>query len=74
MRITRVEAIPISVPYARPIVVSLGVQINADNIVIKIFTDEGFVGIGEVSPLLPAYTGETQSTALSVIKDYLGLL
>ncbi|NLL21002.1 MAG: hypothetical protein GX263_04600 [Firmicutes bacterium] len=72
MRIIRVEAIPISVPYARPIVVSLGVQVNADNIVIKIFTDEGFVGIGEVSPLLPAYTGETQSTALSVIKDYLG--
>ncbi len=72
MRITRVEAIPVSVPYARPIVVSLGVQVNADNIVLKIFTEEGFTGLGEVSPLLPAYTGETQSTALSAIKEYLG--
>lgn len=74
MKIKRIEAIPISVQYKRPITVSLGVQENADNVVIKIYTDEGIVGIGEVSPLLAAYTGETQMTALSVIKDYLGPL
>jgi L-alanine-DL-glutamate epimerase-like enolase superfamily enzyme len=72
MRIIEIEAVPIEVPYFRPIPIALGVHNRASNIVVKLHTDSGVRGIGEISPLIPSYSGETQGTALSVLKECLG--
>lgn len=71
MRITGIEAVPINVPYHRHIPIAVGVNKCAKNVLIKVYTDEGISGIGEVSPLIPSYSGETQETALSVITECL---
>jgi len=72
MRITGIEAVPISVPYHRPIPIAVGVNKCASNVVVKVYTDNDVVGIGEISPLIPSYSGETQRTALAVILECLG--
>ncbi|MFQ5826529.1 MAG: mandelate racemase/muconate lactonizing enzyme family protein [Dehalococcoidia bacterium] len=72
MKIVGIEAIPVKVPYHRPIPIAVGVNRCANNVVIKLHTDDGIVGLGEVSPLIPTYSGETQQTALCVISECLG--
>lgn len=72
MRITWIEAIPIYVPYHRAIPIAVGVNKCARNVVVKVYTDNDVVGIGEISPLIPSYSGETQRTALSVVSECLG--
>ena len=72
MRITCIEATPIEVPYHRPIPMAIGTNRCASNIVLKLHTDNGIIGIGEISPLIPSYSGETQHTALSLVSEYLG--
>lgn len=49
----------------------MGIHTHATNIVIKIHIDNGITAIGEISPLIPSYSGETQSTALSVVAECL---
>ena len=72
MRITAIEAVPISVPYHRPIPIAVGIHKCANNVVVKVYTDNGVTGVGEISPLIPSYSGETQHTALVVISECLG--
>ncbi len=38
---------------------------------VKVYTDEDIVGLGEVSPFIPAYTGETQETAVEVLHKWI---
>lgn len=71
MRITGIEAVPIHVPYHRPIPIAIGTNKHANNVLVKLNTDEGVMGVGEVSPLIPSYSGETQETAVSVISECL---
>ncbi len=72
MKIERVEIIPLEVPYHRPISISAGTISTAKNILVKVCTDEGIVGLGEVSPFIPAYSGETQETAVGVLHRWIG--
>lgn len=71
MKIVSIESIPVRVAYHRPIPIAIGINKCASNVVIKLYTDEGVVGIGEVSPLIPSYSGETQETAISIISECL---
>lgn len=71
MRITSIEAVPVCVPYHRSIPIAVGMNKHAKNVLIKVYTNEGVAGVGEVSPLIPSYSGETQETALAVITECL---
>ncbi|MEA3356726.1 MAG: enolase C-terminal domain-like protein [Candidatus Bipolaricaulota bacterium] len=71
MKIERVEIIPLEVPYHRPTSISVGTISTAKNILVKVYTDDGIVGLGEVSPFIPPYTGETQETAVGILHKWI---
>ena len=59
MLITSIEAIPISVPLTKPIVMSHITVAQSDNVLVKVTTDDGIVGWGEGVEATDL-TGETQ--------------
>ena len=69
MKITKVEVFPIGMPYAKPYEQATGVTKMARRVVIKIYTDEGVVGLGEASTLLPNRTGESAQVIAVVIAN-----
>ncbi len=52
-----------------PFTISTGTMDYAQNTLIKIFTDEGIIGIGECSAF-PMIVGETQNTCFEMAKDF----
>ncbi len=50
MRIERVESIPIEVPVRRPLKMAVATVNVRTCIVVRITTDEGLVGLGEILP------------------------
>jgi L-alanine-DL-glutamate epimerase-like enolase superfamily enzyme len=72
MKITRVETIPVKVPI-RPefqITGSLGKHIESPFLILRVHTDEGLIGLGEVS-CTPVWSGEDQVTAAHIISGFL---
>ncbi len=72
MKITRVETIPVKVPI-RPqfqIQGSLGMHLESPFLILRLHTDEGLTGLGEVSST-PVWSGEDQVTAAHVIANFL---
>lgn len=69
MTITQIEIYKVSIPLKEPFVTSLGKEVNADNIVIVIRTDEGFSGFGECNPFMPI-NGESIDTCFSVAQYF----
>src|SRR4030066_97934 len=67
MKITRIECIPVSIPFVKPIVMSGGAAKCADAVVLKIHTDEGITGIAETGDTSLWYMGESQDSILSNI-------
>jgi L-alanine-DL-glutamate epimerase-like enolase superfamily enzyme len=49
MKIARIEAIPVSVPRAEPFASALGVQETTDFGIVRVYADDGTVGLGEIS-------------------------
>lgn len=72
MRIARIETIPVNIPInpERAIRGSLGAHTVSPFLLVKIHTDEGITGLGEVS-CTPIWSGEDQVTAAHFIHDYL---
>lgn len=70
MKITRVETIPIKIPYKKQYKTSLSIKTVAANLLVKIYTDQEIVGIGECAPY-PAFSGDTQETVKAVIDHHL---
>lgn len=64
MKITKVECIPVSIPFVKPIVMSGGPATVADGVVLKIHTDEGVTGIGETGDTSLWYMGESQDSIM----------
>jgi L-alanine-DL-glutamate epimerase-like enolase superfamily enzyme len=64
MKITKVECIPVSIPFAKPIVMSGGPATVADAVVVKIHTDEGITGVGETGDTSLWYMGESQDSIM----------
>jgi L-alanine-DL-glutamate epimerase-like enolase superfamily enzyme len=67
MRITRVECIPVSTPLLKPLVIGTTNINEIDQIVLKIFTDEGHIGIADSGDTSAFYHGETQDSIAGVI-------
>lgn len=72
MKITRIETIPVSIPInpRRAIRGGRGAHTHSPFLLIKIHTDEGIVGLGEVS-CTPGWSGEDQVTAAHIIASYI---
>jgi len=63
--IRQIEIYKLSVPLIEPFSTSLGTEYAAENVLVKIFTEEGLIGFGECSPYMPI-NGESQDTCFIV--------
>ncbi len=72
MKITKIECIPLSMPFAKPVVMSGGVEACSDVILVKMHTDEGIVGIAETGGTSPWYQGESQDSITHNINRVFG--
>lgn len=68
IRIKDVEIYAFDIPLVEPFKVSLGVITAANNVLVRIITDSGLVGLGEASPYAPI-TGDTQDTNLLIARN-----
>ncbi|MFT3704435.1 MAG: dipeptide epimerase [Agriterribacter sp.] len=71
MRITHTDIYKLSIPM-HPFSIATGTMHFAQNIFIRIYTDEGWYGVGECSAF-PVITGETQATCFEMAKDFAAL-
>ncbi len=73
MKITRLEAWRIAVPFAKPYKLSkvYGTIHDALAVILKLYTDQGVVGLGEADPM-PPFTEETPAGVVAALRDYLG--
>ncbi|MFN7923039.1 MAG: enolase C-terminal domain-like protein [Bryobacteraceae bacterium] len=72
MKITSIETIPVRVPI-RPefqIRSSLGAHLVSPFLILRVHTDEGITGVGEVS-CTPVWSGEDQVSAANMIRQYI---
>src|SRR5574341_2458455 len=70
MKIERVDAIPVSLPLAKPIRMTGAEVAVAQNVVLSIQTDTGLTGWGE-GAWAPTFSGETQGSSVAAIAGYL---
>ncbi len=73
MKITRIETIPIRVPIKPELAIRSGrggAHTVSPFLLVKVHTDEGLTGVGEVS-CTPRWSGEDQVTAAHLIRAYL---
>lgn len=75
MKITSIETIPVQVPIhpERAIRSGRGSHLVSPFLLVKVHTDEGVTGLGEVS-CTPGWSGEDQVTAAHFIHQFLGPL
>ncbi|MFF7601932.1 mandelate racemase/muconate lactonizing enzyme family protein [Streptomyces mirabilis] len=66
MKIVRVETIPFSIPYKKPLKFASGEVHTADHVLVLVHTDEGLTGVAEAPPRPYTY-GETQESIIAVI-------
>ena len=67
MKITRVECIPVTTPLIKPIIIGTTNIKQIEQIVLKIFTDDGIVGIADSGDTSAFYHGETQDSISGII-------
>ena len=72
MKITDIETIPVDVPISpdRMIIGARGPHDRSPFLIVRVHTDEGLVGLGEVS-CTPRWSGEDSDTARHVCERYL---
>lgn len=68
MRITSVEIQPLTLELQTPLKVAYGTYPVLEYALLKVFTDEGLLGLGEASPD-PEVTGETQASVLGALEN-----
>lgn len=72
MKITGIELIPLTMIFKASIEESFGtVGKREDNVIVKLYTDEGITGLGEGCTLGPFYCGESQETVMGMIAGHL---
>lgn len=71
--VAAVDVAPLDLPLEEPFEIALGTREAAANVLVRVETDDGVVGVGEGSPL-PPVTGETQDSALAVASAAADLL
>ena len=65
LTIEGISLFKLSIPLKEPFITSLGVDESAENVLVKIDTQEGITGFGECSPYMPI-NGESQDTCFIV--------
>jgi muconate cycloisomerase len=70
MKITKIKLSHIAIPFAIPYKLSktYGTLNEAHAVIIRVFTDEGIVGLGEADPMSP-FTAETPTSVMAVTRD-----
>ena len=68
MKITRIDAVPVEIPMNA---MTLSKRRTARTVFVRIQTDSGLTGFGEGAPSSKTFPGETQETALIIIKKNL---
>jgi L-alanine-DL-glutamate epimerase-like enolase superfamily enzyme len=64
MKITKIECFPVSIPFVKPMKMGLGAAVSSEDVVLKMHTDEGIVGICECGDTSPWYMGESQDSIM----------
>jgi L-alanine-DL-glutamate epimerase-like enolase superfamily enzyme len=72
MKITKIECIPVSLKFAKPVVMSGGAEAVSNIVVVKIHTDEGITGISETGGTSSWYMGESQDSIMYNINSVYG--
>ena len=70
LTIRKVELFKLRIPLVEPFVISLGTITHAENLVVRVTTENGIVGFGECSPFL-TINGESIDTCF-IVGQYLG--
>ena len=72
MKIRRIETIPVLVPIRPEFVIrgSIGTHSESPFVMLRVHTDEGITGLGEVS-CTPLWSGEDNVTAVHIIRSFL---
>ena len=68
MKIERIEAIPYAIPYTHPLKFASGEVTTADHVLVRVYTDEGVVGVADAPPRPYTY-GETQESITAIINN-----
>lgn len=68
MKITHIDIYRFSIPM-EPFVIATGIMDYAQNVFIRVHTDQGYYGVGECSAF-PMIVGETQETCLAMARDF----
>ncbi len=71
MQISKIEIYKYSIPML-PFTIATGTMYFAQNLLVRIHTDNGLIGIGECSAF-PMIAGETQATCYEMAKDFASL-
>jgi muconate cycloisomerase len=70
MKITKIEIIPVDIPFTRTLKTAIGDWDTAEFVVIRMHTDAGIVGLGEVPPWM-AVSRTSQEAIIEIIKKYI---
>ena len=73
MHIRKLELFHISIPFKVPYRLSkvYGTLDSAEAVILKVYTDQGLIGLGEADPMNP-FTEETTGTVMAVLRDQIG--
>lgn len=69
MKITRVETIPVSTPLVKPFLMPGTKITHIHSVVVKIYTDEGVIGVADGGDTSSWYRGETQDSIQAMIAE-----
>jgi L-alanine-DL-glutamate epimerase-like enolase superfamily enzyme len=72
MKITKIECTPVSLKFAKPVVMSGGAEAASHVVLVKMYTDEGITGISETGGTSPWYMGESQDSIMHNINNVYG--
>src|SRR5262245_66497888 len=72
MRITHIEPIPVCVPLKKGMTAKTahGEHVTSPYVLVKVHTDQGFVGLGEAT-ISGLWSGETQAGTVAAINEYI---
>ncbi len=73
LRIKRVDAIPVALPLAKPMVMAAERIATAENLIVRIEADNGLVGWGEAT-VAPTMTGDTLPGMVAAVRKHMAPL
>lgn len=67
VRITKIEAVPFTIPYHHPIAAASGTLHSAEHVLVRVHTDEGYYGVSEAVVRSFVY-GESQASIVEAVR------